>query len=172
MDDWPAELTSSELLACVVAEHPAFRSNADLDRIDPVLLSGGEKVDLLVVLEEQRRWFEAAQLRLLAVIQADDESKLGLGQEGVSLALQVPLRTAQAKLAQAKTLVTELPRTLAAVADGSISAAHANVLAEAVWRLPADPDLPAALDRRCCRRCWPPHASPFPSSSAGSAEPC
>jgi hypothetical protein len=71
----------------VVAEHPAFRSNADLERIDPAVLSGGEKVDLLVVLEEQRRWFEAAQLRLLAIIRTDDESKLGLGQEGVSLAL-------------------------------------------------------------------------------------
>jgi hypothetical protein len=77
MDDWPDELTSSELLACVVAEHPAFRSGAELDRIDPAELSGGEKVDLLAVLEEQRRWFEAAQLRLLASIQADDESRLG-----------------------------------------------------------------------------------------------
>jgi hypothetical protein len=46
-------------------------------------------------------------------------------------------------------LVTELPRTLAAVADGSLSAGHANVLAEAVWRLPADrPELPAALEQR------------------------
>ena len=90
------------------------------------------------VLEEQRRWFEAAQLRVLAAMQERDTSRLGLGQEMVSLALQVPLRTAQAKLAQAKTLVRELPRTLAAVSDGSISAAHANVLAEAVWRLPAD----------------------------------
>jgi hypothetical protein len=147
MDDWAGdELTSSELLGCVVGEHPAFRSGVDLERIDPAWLSGGEKVDLLTVLEEQRRWFEAAQLRLLAIIQAEDESKLGLGQEGVSLALQVPLRTAQAKLAQAKTLVRELPATLAAVANGTISAAHANVLAEALWRLPADPDLAAGLE--------------------------
>jgi len=61
----------------------------------------------------------------------------------------VPLRTAQLRLAQATTLVTELPRTLAAVADGSISAGHATVLAEAVWRMPADnPGLPAALEQR------------------------
>lgn len=97
-------------------------------------------------MEEQRRWFEAAQLRVLAAIQDGDDSPLGLGQEGVSLALQVPLRAAQAKLAQARTLVTELPQTLAAVAAGSISAGHANVLAEAVWRLPDDPGLPAALE--------------------------
>src|SRR6185503_13780671 len=144
MDD---QLTGSELLACAVAEHPAFRSGAELDRIDPAGLSPGERVDLLAVLEEQRRWFDAAQVRLLATMQAADSSPLGLGQEAVSLALQLPLRTAQTKLAQAETLVRELPRTLAAVADGSISAAHANVLAEAVWRLPADkPALPAALE--------------------------
>jgi Domain of unknown function (DUF222)/HNH endonuclease len=146
MDDWPDELTSAELLACALGEHPAFRSAADLDRIDPAELSGGEQVDLLAVLEEQRRWFEAAQVRVLAGIKADDDSRLGLGQEGVSLALQVPLRTAQTRLAQADTLVRQLPRTLAAVADGAISAGHANVLAEALWRLPADPALPAALE--------------------------
>ena len=132
MGDWPDELSSSELLACALGEHPAFRSGADLDRIDPAALSGGEKVDLLVVLEEQRRWFEAAQLRVLESIQAADESRQGLGQEGVSVALQLPLRTAQTRLAQATTLVRHLPRTLAAVAAGAISGGHANVLAEAV----------------------------------------
>src|SRR6185503_17954717 len=129
-----------------LGEHPAFRSGADLDRIDLGALSGGEKVDLLVVLEEQRRWFEAAQLRVLASIRADDDSRQGLGQEGVSVALQLPLRTAQSRLAQATTLVRQLPRTLDAVAQGALSAAHANVLAEAVWRLPADPALPGALE--------------------------
>ncbi|HEU5270961.1 MAG TPA: DUF222 domain-containing protein, partial [Jatrophihabitans sp.] len=139
MDDWADEaLTDSELLACAVTEHPAFRTGAELDRIDPCALSAGERVDLLAVLEEQRRWFDAAQLRLLATMQADDESPLGLSEESVSLALQLPLRTAQTRLAQANTLVRELPRTLAAVADGSLSAGHAAVLAEAVWRLPDD----------------------------------
>ncbi|HJQ00333.1 MAG TPA: DUF222 domain-containing protein [Jatrophihabitans sp.] len=148
MNDWAGGgLTDSALLACAVVEHPAFRCGAELDRIDPAVLSAGEQIDLLVVLEEQRRWFEAAQLRVLAAIGAGDTSALGLGQEAVSLALQLPLRTAQTRLAQAETLVTELPRTLAAVTAGSISAAHAHVLAEAVWRLPADkPELPAALE--------------------------
>ncbi|HEU5269285.1 MAG TPA: DUF222 domain-containing protein [Jatrophihabitans sp.] len=146
MDDWPDGLTDSELLACAVAEHPAFRTGAELDRIDPAGSSAGERVDLLAVLEEQRRWLDVAQLRLLAAMQAGDSTELGLGQEVVSLALQLPLRTAPTKLAQATTLVTELPRTLAAVSAGSISAAHADVLAEAVWRLPADPALPAALE--------------------------
>ena len=86
MDDWPDELTSSELLACALGEHPAFRSGAELDRIDPGSLSTGEGVDLLAVLEEQRRWVEAAQVRVLAAIQAGAGSPSGLGQEAVSLA--------------------------------------------------------------------------------------
>src|SRR6185437_3609520 len=147
MNDWPDELSSSELLACLVGEHPAFRSGAELDRIEAAELSAGEQIDLLAVFEEQRRWFDAAELRLLAAIQAEENSGLGMGQEGVSMALQLPLRTAQVKLAQASTLVNELPATLAAVADGTISAAHANVLAEALWRLPDDPALPAALEQ-------------------------
>ena len=60
--------------------------------------------------------------------------------------MQVPLRTAQGKLAQARTLVRELPGTLAAVSSGAISGEHARVVAEAVWRLPEDPALPAALE--------------------------
>ena len=110
-------------------------------------LSAEERIDLLARLEHRRRSDEAAQLRLLAVLAESDSSRLGLVQEEISLALQVPLRTAQAKLAQAATLVSELPATLAAVANGKLSAAHANVLAEAVWRLPADPALPAALEQ-------------------------
>jgi hypothetical protein len=139
-------MDDADLLACFRAEHPAFRLGADLDRIDPAVLSAGERVDLLVVLEEQRRWFEAAQLRVLAVMQERDTSKLCLAQESVSLALQVPLRTAQSKLAQARTLVRELPSTLTAVSRGAISGEHARVVAEALWRLPDDPALPPALE--------------------------
>jgi hypothetical protein len=61
--------------------------------------------------------------------------------------LQVPLRTAQAKLAQAQTLVRELPKTLSAVSRGAISGEHARVVAEALWRLPDDPALPPALEQ-------------------------
>jgi hypothetical protein len=139
-------LGSAELLACARADHPAFRTGADLDRIDPGELSEAERIDLLVVLEEQKRWFEAAQLRVLAVLQQYDTSKLKVGQESVSLALQLSLRSAQGKLAQARTLVEELPKTLAAVSSGAISGEHARVIAEAVWRLPDDPALPPALE--------------------------
>src|SRR4051794_27434475 len=146
--DWDGcgVLGDAVLLACAVGEDPAFRSGAELDRIDPQLLSRAGRVDLLVVLEEQKRWFEAAQLRVLAVMQERDTSRLTLAQESVSLALQVPLRTAQGKLAQARTLVRELPQTLTAVSSGALSGEHARVVAEALWRLPGDPALPAALE--------------------------
>ncbi|MFL6162454.1 MAG: DUF222 domain-containing protein [Jatrophihabitantaceae bacterium] len=147
MDGPDDDLSDADLLACALAEHPAFRSGAELDRIDPSALSRHERVDLLVVLEEQKRWFEAAQLRVLAVMQERDTSKLGLAQDSVSLALQVPLRAAQGKLAQARTLVQELPQTLTAVSRGAISGEHARVLAEALWRLPADPALAPALEK-------------------------
>lgn len=96
IDCW-SDLDDAAVLACARGEHPAFRSGAELDRIHPGALSPAERVDLLTVLEEQRRWFEAAQLRVLAAMQEHDTSKLGLAQESVSLALQVPLRTAQGK---------------------------------------------------------------------------
>src|SRR3954451_2695 len=139
-------MDDADLLACFRAEHPAFRTGADLDRIDPTAFAAHERGGLLVVLEESRRWFEAAQLRVLAVMQERDTSKLCLAQESVSLALQVPLRTAQGKLAQARTLVRELPKTLSAVSTGAISGEHARVVAEALWRLPDDPALPPALE--------------------------
>jgi hypothetical protein len=168
-ESW-SELDDAAVLACARAEHPAFRSGAELDRIDPAGLSVDERVDLLAVLEEQRRWFEAAQLRVLAAMQERDTSKLGLAQESVSLALQVPLRTAQGKLAQARTLVAELPKTLAAVAGGSISGEHARVLAEAVWQLPNDPDFcRRRWSKRCYLRCWTAVVSRCPSSGSGSA---
>jgi len=109
-------------------------------------LSAAERIDLLTALEQGRRRFEAAQLRVLAAIQDCATSELGLDQEAVALALQLPVSTAQTRLAQAATLVRDLPRTVAAVADGAISVGHANVLAEAVWRLPDDPALAVALE--------------------------
>ena len=59
MDNWSCDLSDADVLACARSEHPAFRLGADLAAIDPAVLSRAERVDLLVALEEQRRWFEA-----------------------------------------------------------------------------------------------------------------
>lgn len=123
-----------ELLAVV----PAARPTAALAGLDPAVLSAGARVDLLALLEEQRRWLQAAQIRVLAAIDTADDSALSLSQEAVSLVFRIPVRTAQTKLKAARTLVTELPATLALLAAGQISGAHAQVITEQAWALPPD----------------------------------
>ncbi|HST49860.1 DUF222 domain-containing protein [Jatrophihabitans sp.] len=74
---------------------------------------------------------------MLAEIEAADTSELGLSQEAVSLALTVPVRTAQARLKNAGLLVRELPATLALLWSGQISYRHAEVICEQAWSVPA-----------------------------------
>jgi hypothetical protein len=61
-----------------------------------------------------------------------------LSQEVVSLALNLPPRTAQNTLATARTLTRELPETLALLTSGKISQRHAQVIAKASWGLPSE----------------------------------
>jgi hypothetical protein len=64
----------------------------------------------------------------------------------VSLALRVPLNTAQNKLKTAHSLVHELPVTMGLLEQGRISARHADAVAQLAWRLPKQL-LPALEDR-------------------------
>ncbi|MDQ2958730.1 MAG: DUF222 domain-containing protein, partial [Actinomycetota bacterium] len=98
--------------------------------------------------EEQRNWIESVQARVLAEIENADSTKLGLGQEVVSLVLKVPLRAAQARLRAARSLLRELPTTLGLLERGLISGRHAEVIAEASWRL--DPDVVGQFEARVC----------------------
>ncbi|MGI8666258.1 MAG: DUF222 domain-containing protein [Jatrophihabitans sp.] len=90
------------------------------------------------MLDEQKNWLDAIQTRVLAEIAATDTSELMLSQEMVSLALRVPVRTAQHALATASTLVRDLPITLALLSGGRITRRHAQVIAETSWSLPAE----------------------------------
>jgi hypothetical protein len=130
-------LTASEQLACLAASGPAGRDLGVLSAIELPQLSRGERIELLSVLEQQKRWIEAQQVTVLATIDATDASKEHYSEESVSLALQLPLATAQNKLKQAATLQRELPATLAALRAGEISSDHGRVVAEALWKLPA-----------------------------------
>lgn len=123
-----------ELLAVV----PADRPTAALAGVDTAGLPAGARIDLLCLLEEQQRWLQAAKLRVLAAIDTADDSALSLSHEAVSLVLRIPVRSAQTLLRTARTLTTELPNTLAALAAGSISGASAQVLTEQAWALPPD----------------------------------
>ncbi|MDQ2957044.1 MAG: HNH endonuclease [Actinomycetota bacterium] len=143
-------LSDAERLAGLLSMAPAVRRTGELARLDPRGLSAGQQVDLLAGLEEQKNWIESVQARVLAEIQNADSTKLGLGQEVVSLVLKVPLRAAQARLKTARSLVRELPTTLGLLEQGQISGRHAEVIAEASWRL--DPDVIGQFETRVCRR--------------------
>ena len=117
---------------------PSARPTGELASFDPRQLSDSARIDLLSLLEQQKRWLDSLQQRVLAEIEAADTSELGLSQEAVSLALRVPVRTAQAKLKNAGLLVRELPATLALLTAGEISARHAEVVCEQAWSLPAE----------------------------------
>ncbi|MDQ2846768.1 MAG: HNH endonuclease [Actinomycetota bacterium] len=147
---YAAMLSDAERLRDLLAVPPAVRRTGELARLDPRVLSAGEQVDLLAGLEEQKNWIESVQARVLAEIDNADSTKQGLGQEVVSLVLKVPLRTAQARLKAARSLVRELPTTLRLLEQGVISGKHAEVIAEASWRL--DPDLVGQFETRVCAR--------------------
>ena len=118
-----------------LAMPPADRPSDELLRVDPRALDSAGRIDLLTLLEQQKRVFEAAQLRVLAELDRRDDSKLNLSQDAVSLALRVPRGSAQSQLKTARTLVDRLPATVRGLSDGRFSARHADVIAERVWRL-------------------------------------
>jgi len=129
---------ASERLARLVALAPSARPTGELAGFDPRALSAADRVDLVAALQEQKNWLDAVQARVLAEIDAADSSSLNLSQEVVSLALKVPTLTAQRKLRTSRTLVGELPRTLALLTAGEITERHAQLIAETAWRLDAE----------------------------------
>ena len=144
---------------------------------EPHLLPAGARIDLLTLLEQQKHWLDSVQQRVLAEIEAADASELNLSQEAVSLALSVPVRTAQLKLKTASLLVRELPDTLALLHAGQISYRHAEVICEQAWSLPhragrrvrgagpgpAQRTRPSASCGRRLAEQWPGSTRPAPS---------
>jgi hypothetical protein len=147
---YAAMVTASERLGQLVKLAPAARPTGELALLDPRALSAADRIDLVTALQEQKNWLEAVQARVLAEIDAADTSRLGLAQEAVSLALKVPLPTAQRMLKASRTLVRELPNTLALLAGGEISQRHAQLITETAWRL--EPELVDEFEARVTDR--------------------
>ena len=145
-----APAAPGERLARLIALPPTRRSTGELARLDPKRLSPGERIDLVEALQEQKNWLDAVQARVLAEIEAADASLLHLSGEAVSLALKIPVPSAQRKLKTSRTLVDELPRTLALLAAGQISERHAQLITEASWGL--DPELIEQFEERVTER--------------------
>jgi len=141
---------AAERLERLMALPPAARPTGELASLDPKALSAAERIDLVAALQEQKNWIDAVQARALAEIDAADTSRLGLSQEAVSLALKVAPRTAQRMLKTGRTLVAELPKTLALLARGEISDRHAQLITETAWRL--DPELVEEFESRVTER--------------------
>jgi len=126
-----------ERLSRLLELPPEARAVGELAQLDPHQLSDAARIDLLTLLEQQKHWLDSLQQRVLAEIEAADTSDLGLSQEAVSLALRVPVRTAQARMKNAALLVRELPATLALLQRAQISRQHAEAICEQAWSLPA-----------------------------------
>ncbi|MEO6502028.1 MAG: DUF222 domain-containing protein [Jatrophihabitantaceae bacterium] len=139
-----------ERLAQLVKLPPAARPTGELALLNPGALSAADRIELVTALQEQKNWIEAVQARVLAEIDAADTSRLNLSQEAVSLALKIPLQAAQRKLKTGRTLVRELPKTLALLARGEISERHAQLITETAWRL--DPELVGEFESRVTER--------------------
>jgi hypothetical protein len=92
---YSAMVPAAEQLLQLLELPPSGRPTGKLSSIDPHLLSAGARIDLLALLEQQKRWLESLQQQVLAEIDAADATELNLSQEAVSLALRVPTRTAQ-----------------------------------------------------------------------------
>ena len=88
---------------------PAARPTGELALLDPQVLSAADRIELVAALEEQKNWIEAVQARVLAEIDAADTSSMYLSQEAVSLAMNIPLRSAHRKLQPRRELVREPP---------------------------------------------------------------
>jgi hypothetical protein len=129
---------TAELPMDCLADEPGVGALLTLSRLDPSTLTAGERIDLLVGLERHRAWLDALQQRALAVIDRADVSTEHWCQEAVMCALRVSATAAQTRLKTARTLTDELPRTLAALESGSISVRHAEVIADASWKLEPD----------------------------------
>jgi hypothetical protein len=134
-------------LAAMLAWDDAFRAELpDDDEVpDWVIadlpaseLTAGQRIDRLVSLERRIVMLQAEQTRVLVVIDRADVSTEHWCQEAVMCALRVSATAAQTRLKTARTLTDELPRTLAALESGSISVRHAEVIADASWKLEPD----------------------------------
>jgi hypothetical protein len=121
---------------------PGLVELARLGSTDFGTLTATERVDALIVLEQQRAWLDGLQQQLLAQVAVHDTSKEKWAREEVAAALGLAPVTAGSKLKNAEQLCTRLPATLDALLAGRIKAMQATAITEASYAL-AEQVLPA-----------------------------
>ena len=135
-----AELTDPVEPVCAMeaAGATVALASANVLAVVPAQLDDNDRVEWLTVLERAKATLDAAQANVLAVLDAADPlNRLGTVDE-VAQVLRLPGRSAQNRLKTARTLVAELPATLAALATGRLSAAHAEAICQASWAVPPE----------------------------------
>lgn len=128
-------------------EVAAWAAYAPVEQVVPFLLlaldreslSTDGKLDLLVGVERLKAWADAEQVRTLASLGAEPAAfPAAQGKEFVreeiAAALHWSAGTASVRLHDAETMVEALPATVALLADGDVSYAHARAVADAVQR--------------------------------------
>lgn len=143
-------LSPTDQVAILKSCTPRARDLFVLALIDPLALDDAGRIDLLTMFEEMERVAAAFRLRVLAAVEATDDTELQLAEEQVALALTVPGRTAQRQLQIASTLSKSLPATTELLGAGRISGRHAEIVAEASWQLP--PEVVAELEEAVLAR--------------------
>ncbi|MCW2538698.1 MAG: endonuclease [Frankiales bacterium] len=110
---------------------------ADLLReVDAADLSADAAVEMAVLTQRLINWATASQHRALARVDAEDASDARWYEDVIGCSLRIPARAAQRRIATAKTLTNDLPRTLEALSSGAISGSHADAIVEIAWTLP------------------------------------
>ncbi len=131
-----------------------------LARIDGAGVSDRARIDDLAALERVCAAVEAAKARVTSAY-AESQRSSGASRRSIAaevgLARRIGLSRAERVVAAARTLVADLPHTLAALADGRTSVARAEAVAERLGDLAPEqrravdrqlaPDLPALGDR-------------------------
>jgi hypothetical protein len=125
-----------------VAVRPGLVELARLGSTDFGSLTATERVDALIVLEQQRAWLDGVQQQLLAEVARGDTSRERWAREEVAAALGLAPVTAGSRLKNAEQLVTRLPETLDALLAGRIKGMQA----------PRSPKPPTCWLITCCRR--------------------
>jgi hypothetical protein len=161
-------LDSPDSVAAELATgQPGPGHDAALAMLDPAVLSDAGRIDLLVALERQIAWLTARQQRVLASLDGraldwQGKQSIDYTREQVGAALRLSPGHAADRLAVGRTLVDQLPATLAMLDRGEITYLHAKRLAEAV--VPFDAKVTAKIEDRVLTRAGDQSVGQFGSS--------
>src|ERR1700742_2414370 len=145
----------ADVVSWAATADPGADVIAPLTVIDPSTVDGAAQIDLLVALERQIAWLTAAQQRVLASLDGTaldwaGKESIDYTREQVGAALRLSPGHAADRLAVGRTLVDQLPQTLAMLGRGEITYLHAKRLAEAV--VPFDAKTMAQIEDRVLAR--------------------